>query len=117
MSLSFSYVPQEQIGIPKPALNGGLYTGESFKKNAPWANVPVIPDVGYMTNVNLRTANPPLDALTQYPGNNRPGNNEQFMPGVNVCSDKEGLMCNKPVSRQEYKEKTPKFGDYYYIDY
>jgi len=68
--------------IPHPKLNGGLYTGEPFTKDAPWANVPVVPDVDYMTNINLKTANPPPGAIYQYPGHNRPGNNEQNMPGV-----------------------------------
>lgn len=52
--------------IPPPALNGGLYTGEPFK--GPWGNVPVVPDTDYMINVNLRSARPPPEALTQYPG-------------------------------------------------
>lgn len=68
--------------IPEPKLNGGLYTGEPFYKNAPWANVPCIPDVDYMTHVNLRSANPPPGAIYQYPGNVRPGNNYQKMPGI-----------------------------------
>lgn len=66
------YVPP-----PPRALNGGLYTGEPFAKDAPWGNVPVIPDTDYMTHVNLRSARPPIQALFQYPGNTRPGNNYQ----------------------------------------
>jgi hypothetical protein len=68
--------------IPKPKVNGGLYTGTPFQKGAPWGNVPVVPDVAYMTNVNLRSADPPPGALFQYPGSTRPGNNEQNMPGI-----------------------------------
>jgi hypothetical protein len=79
--------PQEQIKLsyvppPPRELNGGLYTGEPFLKGAPWANVPVIPDVDYMINVNLRSANPPTQALYQYPGNTRPGNNYQKNTGL-----------------------------------
>lgn len=76
-SLHLSYVQP-----PPRALNGGLYTGEPFAKGAPWANVPVIPDVDYMTNVNLKSANPPQQALYQYPGNTRPGNNFQANTGL-----------------------------------
>jgi hypothetical protein len=76
-SASWSYVPP-----PPRALNGGLFTGEPFAKGAPWANVPVIPDVDYMTNVNLRSARPPTQALFQYPGNTRPGNNYQENTGL-----------------------------------
>lgn len=80
-------VPPEPVQphyVPPPprALNGGLYTGEPFKKGAPWGNVPVIPDVDYMINVNLRSANPPPKALFQYPGNTRPGNNYQNNTGL-----------------------------------
>lgn len=72
----------ETQGIPPRALNGGLFTGEPFAKNAPWGNVPVIPDVSYMTQFNLRSANPPPGAVFHYPGTVRPGNNEPDMPGI-----------------------------------
>lgn len=72
--------------IPQPMLNGGLYTGEAFQEGAPWGNVPCIPDVDYMTNVNLQSASPPPGAIYQYPGNVRPGNNYQKMPGVERVS-------------------------------
>lgn len=68
------YDSSSYASIPPPSLNGGLYTGEKFQKNAPWATVPVIPDSGYMLYHNLKTANPPEKARTQY-GNVRPGNN------------------------------------------
>jgi hypothetical protein len=68
--------------VPPAPLNGGLYTGEPFK--GPWGNVPVIPDVDYMTSINLRSANPPVEALMHYPGGPRAGNNKQNMPGVNL---------------------------------
>ena len=74
----------ERTYVPPPprALNGGLFTGEPFLAGAPWGNVPVVPDVDYMTNVNLRSANPPVQALFQYPGNTRPGNNFQANTGL-----------------------------------
>lgn len=82
-------------------LNGGLYTGEPFKKDAPWATVPVIPDADYMTHYNLRSANPPPEALTQYPGGTRPGNNFQTMPGVIKSS---GMYCNKTACANDNME-------------
>lgn len=81
-----SYVPP-----PPRALNGGLFTGEKFIEGAPWANVPVIPDVDYMTNINLRSANPPAQALFQYPGNTRPGNNYQRNTGLEVYKGTDGF--------------------------
>jgi len=69
--------------IPEPTLNGGLYTGQPFSNNAPWANVPVRPTSAYMTHMNLRSANPPLGALFQLQAGHRPGNNsDDAMPGV-----------------------------------
>lgn len=82
----------EPAHVPPPprSLNGGLFTGEPFAKDAPWGNVPVIPDVDYMTNVNLRSANPPPGAVFQYPGNMRPGNNFQKNTGLNPFTGKSG---------------------------
>ena len=65
-------------------LNGGLFTGTPFIKGAPWGNIPVIPDAGYMTHFNLQSALPPKDALVQYPGGLRLGNNNPSMPGLPV---------------------------------
>jgi hypothetical protein len=51
--------------------------------DAPWANVPVVLDIDYMTNINLRSLTlHPGWRIYQYPGHNRPGNNSQNMPGV-----------------------------------
>lgn len=87
-----SYVP-----IPPAPLNGGLYTGQPFMKGAPWGNIPQIPDSDFMTNEALRSANPPQDALFQYQGYTRPGNNYQVMPGVGRTV---GVAC---VSAQSSK--------------
>ncbi len=67
--------------IPPPSLNGGLYTGKPFDKNAPHANIPVIPDEGYMTHFNLMSAKPPIEAKSQY-NNIRPGNNYHGAVGI-----------------------------------
>jgi hypothetical protein len=72
----------ESVPPPPPSLNGGLYTGEPFRKGAPYANIPVTPDADFLIHHNLRSADPPGPALTQYPGGLRPGNNFQEMPGV-----------------------------------
>jgi hypothetical protein len=65
---------------PAPSLNGGLYTGEPFRKGAPWANVPVIPDAGVIAFTNL-PASSPYEARYMLPGGGlRPGNNTPLMP-------------------------------------
>jgi hypothetical protein len=73
--------------IPPAQLNGGLFTGEPFKQNAPYRNFPVVPDEGYMTNINLKSANPPPGATTQY-NNIRPGNNYHSSIGVQLYNEK-----------------------------
>ena len=105
------------MSIPPPKLNGGLYTGEPFEENAPWANVPVIPDVDYMTFVNLRSANPPPGAILQYPGYERKGNNYQSMPGVKFepklaqsCIDP--TLCGKANHVLPYDKAEKKQGKY-----
>ena len=92
-------------GIPPRSLNGGLYTGESFKPNAPWGNVPVIPDASYMIHHNLRSANPPPEALFHYPGTVRPGNNEPVYNGIKRlgmvnqnCASSEDVFVPKRCS-------------------
>ncbi len=83
MTTQYATYPAERaVPPPKPSLNGGLYTGQPFAPGAPWANVPVEPDAGYMVHYNLRSANPPPGALYQYPGSIRPGNSHQTMPGI-----------------------------------
>ena len=113
MNLPYAYISSKPIDIPKPRLNGGLYTGEPFKTGAPWANVPVIPDAGYMTNFNLRSANPPAAALFQYPGNIRPGNNHQTIPGVQVLSSEHALVCN--TGKINSVESRKRFFEYAYL--
>ena len=45
-----------------------------------------------MVNTNLRSANGPVEGLFHYPGNNRPGNNSQDMPGVVQYSNKHKIQ-------------------------
>lgn len=99
--MNYSFIPEEYssnaVPPPKPSHNGGLYGGAPFATNAPWANVPVIPDVDTYIHKNLRSANPPPMATTQYPGNVRPGNNYQEMPGVKTYDQSFGnLQVNVP---------------------
>jgi hypothetical protein len=72
------------VAPPKRALNGGLYTGEPFAAGAAWANVPMLPDAGYLTHYGLRLVDPPPPpgAMTQYPGCFRPGNSFSPLPGT-----------------------------------
>ena len=68
--------------LPPPALNGGLYTGEPFAKNASWRNFPVRPETVNVIYNNLRSMNiPPEEALYLFPGGGiRPGNNMPELP-------------------------------------
>jgi hypothetical protein len=70
--------------VPPPALNGGLYTGQPFAKDAPWGNIPVRPTSAYMINQNLRSSSiAPIGALFQMTAGYRAGNNScDLMPGV-----------------------------------
>ena len=81
--MSFQYITDPSSPIPGPALNGGLYTGELFAKDAGYANFPVMPCSAYWTFQNLRSANPPPQALYQMQNPYRPGNNsDPKIPGL-----------------------------------
>ena len=82
--------------LPEPSLNGGLYSGEPFQKGAPWANVPIVPDSGYMIHHGLRLGgDPPPGAIYQYPGGGeRPGNNAPMWAGVQEAPGLYGLLTN-----------------------
>lgn len=116
--LDFSnYESTNYIAPPERALNGGLYTGEEFKKGKNneilHGNVPVIPDTGFLIRYNLLSANPPPGAIYQYPGNIRPGNNFQYMDGIKInkkyniggnsmdCGT-DNTRCKCKKCRQEY---------------
>lgn len=90
-------IMQANINLPPRALNGGLYTGEPFAEGAPYANIPVFPDTGFMIHYNLLHADPPPAAKYHYPGGgNRPGNNIAITPGiVPLTNDKQyGILCS-----------------------
>lgn len=89
-----------KAGLPPPRVNGGLYTGKPFSDDAPWRNFPSTPDTSFMTQVQLRSAQPPPGATLQPPPGSgvRPGNNTvdtpmphftQYGPGYNVFCIRE----------------------------
>jgi hypothetical protein len=84
-SLEFSTYDFEKTGYmppPKPSLNGGLYSGEPFKDNAPWANIPVVPEATYMIHENLKRGNDVVPYSTvQYPAT-RKGNSFVEWKGI-----------------------------------
>lgn len=59
---------------------GGVLISEPC--SGPHCAIPVEPTTSNLINNNIKSANPPLDAFTQYPGTNRLGNNTDSMPGV-----------------------------------
>lgn len=65
---------------PPPLINGGLYSGP--ENNSPWMPQKVVPTTTYFMQTLLKSANPPPNASTQYPGGNRLGNNYTAMPGI-----------------------------------
>lgn len=97
--------------IPEPKLNGGLYNGDKFIDGAPWATVPVRPTSAYLTHVNLRSANPPPEALYQMQSGFRPGNNtDDEMPGIALFNGNENygpfnFACIPPLNKP--KEADP----------
>jgi hypothetical protein len=78
------------IKPPQPKLNGGLYTGEPFYKNAPYGNIPIMPDndtmMAYLRNGNV-SGKGPYETGFFYPSNYRVGNNHQEMKGVSQYKD------------------------------
>jgi hypothetical protein len=89
--MQFSNFDNSKSRIPKPALNGGLYTGEPFK--GPWGNLYVQPDMVYLTNENLKSANPPVNALIQYGNVIRPGNNNPVLKDIHMYSKEHNIVC------------------------
>jgi|APGre2960657373_1045057.scaffolds.fasta_scaffold09434_4 hypothetical protein len=85
MVLGYSYVPDVVTGIPPRKVNGGLYTGEPAKMNAPWANVPIVPETHlYMEKLGSdapsRVDGAPNEAYYVMPTTLRPGNNNATFP-------------------------------------
>jgi len=95
---------------PAPMYNGGLYTGAPAK--GPWAPIPVTPTSTNMIMKNLKSANPPPGAMSQYVGTNRLGNNYTAMPGVNWYSNKgsvnKGPFAIKCVGGKRNKNRKSK---------
>lgn len=91
------------IAPPKPKLNGGHYVGQPFHEDAEYGNVPVIADVDYIMSENLKSARGPDEGRFHYPGNVRPGNNMQEMPGVVQYSNQNNIKCvsNKAVHKSK----------------
>lgn len=77
--LDYAYIDPAPVTIPPRAMNGGLYTGQSFAPGAAWANVPVEPDVVALSK-NLQSANPPPRAAAMLPSYTRLGNNTVQSP-------------------------------------
>ena len=63
-------------------IKGGYNTRYINQAYGPWGNIPVKPDSSYYIHENLKSADPPPKALTQYSGTNRPGNNFNINKGV-----------------------------------
>ena len=70
----------EHNQMPNSKPNGGIYGGKHSTK--PWASIHIIPTATNLIHNNLKSANPPPEATTQYIGSNRLGNNYIGMPGV-----------------------------------
>jgi len=66
--------------IPSNSYNGAVTIGAPCK--GPHCAIPVPPTSAYMTNVNLRSANPPPGALTQFASTHRLGNNSDLNVGI-----------------------------------
>lgn len=93
--LSYSYIDQEAPkGIPPRSPNGGLYTGIEAPLDAKWRNFPVKPEAHILVTENLKTANPPPNAINMIPGYTRPGNNEQYFPNHIKPSEVSNFKCH-----------------------
>jgi hypothetical protein len=79
----YDFAKDGYMKVPPRALNGGLYTGESFYKDAPWGNVPIVPEATIHTNEGIAIGNPnvPKQARFQYHAT-RPGNSYVEWPGI-----------------------------------
>jgi hypothetical protein len=77
--------------MPTPPINGGLYGGEQVCH--PWMPQPVIPTDTNMIMNNLKSANPPPGALSQFVSTIREGNNYVSMPTVYNYSQTHPFNC------------------------
>lgn len=92
--------------VPNPQPNLGLYGGPDVLGNH------IVPTTSNLINNQLQSANPPVEALTQYVGSNRLGNNFRATPGVNWYVDsnpelKHNILCtsSKGGSRKKKANK------------
>lgn len=93
--LSYSYIEQDAPkDIPPRSPNGGLYTGKEAPNNASWKNFPVIPEAHVLVTENLKSANPPPNAIHMIPGESRPGNNNQTFPNHSTLSPVNNFKCH-----------------------
>jgi hypothetical protein len=107
--MDFSNFDNSKSSLPGPKLNGGLYTGQPFQGN--WGNVPVKPDTVYLNNQNLRSANPPNEALVQYGDIIRPGNSVPEFVNIHKFSDKHNIVCTGSYAKDGYKSNDPTFAN------
>jgi hypothetical protein len=101
---------KEMSKIPQHRTNGGLYTGKPAAGS--WGSVPVIPDEIYLNHVNLKSANPPVNALTQFTNGIRPGNNMPQFPNIHAFSKKHDIICTgatKSYDTKNFDPTLPKF--------
>lgn len=103
--MKYSDFDNSKSRIPKPSLNGGLYTGEKFK--GAWGNIYVQPDVVSMTNKNLISANPPQHALTQYGDIIRPGNSVPNFHNIHKFSNNHNIICTGSFKNTPFKSHNP----------
>jgi hypothetical protein len=104
-TLEYDYVNYKPIGVPQRKLNGGLYTGEPFAKDALYANVPVLPAAAYWANENLKSSvNVPQQAFYQLQGDFRPGNNstDPIMPELENIPNLNGKCINAICENKGY---------------
>lgn len=68
--------------IPPRRVNGGLYTGQPALLNAPWGNIPIIPEAHiYVEQLKHADPTPPPRATDTIPGGGtRIGNSVQTFP-------------------------------------
>jgi len=74
------------VPVPERLVNGGLYTGEPFKKGAAWGNSSIEPHAH--TYMGMYTSMPAA-AFSHMPGYTRIGNNHQEMPVHRVYDAKK----------------------------
>lgn len=102
---NYSPFDNSQSQIPKPKLNGGLYTGTPFK--GVWGNTYVKPDTVSMTTNTLMSANPPPKAPFQFGNTIRPGNNDPDLQNVHRYSNHHDIVCTGSVKKTAYKNFNP----------